>query len=469
MDDFSLLEQLFPAEALEEAKGPGPGPEPGPEIFTVSGFLAECQGAISSRVPLAWVQGEVSNLRVPSSGHFYFTLKDERAQLRAVMFKGRADALPFTIEEGMELVCFGEANIYQPRGELQLVVERAEPKGEGALRIAFEQLKRKLQEEGLFDEEHKRSLPLLPGRVFLITSPTGAAMRDFLKTARNLGASGEVVLCPVQVQGDAAPAQLCEMLMLADSLAVDGDVIVLTRGGGSIEDLWPFNDEGLARAIHAARTAVVSAVGHEIDFTIADFVSDVRAATPTAAAHVVFGAARELADSIAVLGERLSAAMTRVISEARSRFLQRFYRLRGPQDLVNERRIFVDDLTRRMDSVLFSEMGRFRLLLQSVGARLDRSGPERRILEERHRLDGLVSKLHTVADRFVETREARFSRACALLESASPLAILARGYSMVFTEDGAVVRDAGAVEPGDGLTIRPMKGRIRCKVVSREE
>ena len=470
MDPTPLLEELFPAEALTDVEEDTAAEEAELDILTVTELVRRCQEALDSHIPWAWVEGEISNLRIPASGHCYFTLKDEEAQIRAVLFRGQAVSLPFELEDGLSVVCHAELNVYRPRGDLQLVVRRIMPKGEGALRLAFEQLKKRLEAEGLFDEGRKRPLPLVPERVFLVTSPTGAAVRDFIRTARNLEGGGQIILCPVQVQGEKAAQTVIGALRTVDEIAAPGDVTVITRGGGSLEDLWPFNDEGLARAIYSASIPVVSAIGHEIDFTIADFVADVRAATPTAAAHLVFGEKRRLAEQVTTLSSGLWRGFGRIVEMAGNRLALLSQRLRSPQEILIQKRIYVDDLARRVDAAASKAVGAKEMTLHRLVHRLGAVGPHSQVEAGRYRFQVAKRALVKLGRETLQQKGRELGRLAGLLESASPLAVMARGFCVVQRErDGSVVRDAAGVEEGETLLVRPHRGRLRCTVIEKEE
>ncbi|HWM78482.1 MAG TPA: exodeoxyribonuclease VII large subunit, partial [Methylomirabilota bacterium] len=287
-------------------------------VYTVSELTAGIKGTLEGTFPAVWVEGEISNLRVPSSGHAYFTLKDEGAQLSAVLFRGRGRRVRFEPEDGMHVLAFGGLDVYAARGQYQLVVELMEPQGLGALQLAFEQLKRKLEAEGLFDEARKRPLPAFPRVIGIVTSPTGAAIRDMLNIIGRRFADLHILITPVRVQGDEAPGEIVQALLHLQEIA-NLDVIIVGRGGGSIEDLWAFNDERVARALAVCRVPVISAVGHETDFTIADFVADLRAPTPSGAAELVVREKLAVMETLADLYARLKQAMTAEMGARRER------------------------------------------------------------------------------------------------------------------------------------------------------
>ena len=390
-----------------------------PRVLTVSRLNALLKDLIEDNFLQVWVEGEVSNFVVPASGHGYFSLKDETAQVRAVLFRSQLRLLDFRLENGMQVLCSGRLSLYPQRGEVQLVVESLEPRGVGGLRVAFEQLKARLAAEGLFAEEQKRPLPLFPRRIGVVTSATGAAIHDILNVLRRRGAGLQVVLCPVRVQGDGAAQEIAEGI--ADLNRQGGmDVLIVGRGGGSLEDLWAFNEEVVARAIRGSAVPVISAVGHEIDFTIADFAADLRAPTPSAAAELVVKSRLELEGHIDHLALRLAAQM------------------QGRLQLLAER---VQGLGRRLRSPL-----------QELELR------RRRLAESERRLRDALAR------RQAEARS-QWAVLAGRLDSLSPLRTLARGYAIVFAEkSGLAVRRAAEVAPGDSLRIRLSRGELRAVV-----
>ncbi len=325
------------------------------QVYTVSELTLGLKTVLEEAFPAVWVEGEISNLRTPGSGHSYFTLKDEGAQLSAVLFRGRGRRVRFDLEDGMQVLVFGGLDVYAARGQYQLVVEMMEPKGLGALQLAFEQLKRKLEAEGLFDEGRKRPLPAFPRVIGVVTSPTGAAIRDILNIIGRRFGDLHILIAPVRVQGDEAPGEIIQALLNLQAVA-ELDVIIVGRGGGSIEDLWAFNDEGVARAIVACCVPVISAVGHETDFTIADFVADLRAPTPSGAAELVVREKLTVIEALVDLYARLKQAVTSEIAGYRERV-----------EYLGRRRVLTDparalrDLHRRLDDL----QGRLRLGLRS--------------------------------------------------------------------------------------------------------
>ncbi len=389
------------------------------KVFTVRELTLVIKSLMEETFPLVWVEGEIANLRFPASGHVYFTLRDKGASLRAVLFRNQRLWVPFDLEDGLHVLCLGHISVYEPRGEYQLVVQVIEPKGLGALQLALEQLKRKLAEEGLFDESRKRRLPLLPRTVGLVTSLSGAALRDFLKVSLARFPQAKIRICPVRVQGEGAAQEIARAIALLGG-DPEVEVIVITRGGGSLEDLWAFNEEVVVRAVYASPVPVVSAVGHEIDYTLCDLVADARAPTPTAAAQLVFPLERDLRERLSSLEVRLKEALLKKTSQSRLRLQDLSRRLRDPRQELRDQARHLKELTRALNQ----------------GCRI--------ILEKkRQRLESLAKHLQAV----------------------SPLAILARGYSVVRKwPEGDIVRKALDLSPNDEIEILLSQGRIRAVV-----
>ena len=434
-------------------------------VYTVSELTASIKAALEEGFPMVWVEGEISNLRTPGSGHAYFTLKDEGAQISAVLFRGRGRRVRFDLEAGMQVLAFGGLDVYAARGQYQLVVEMMEPKGLGALQLAFEQLKRKLEAEGLFDEARKRPLPAFPRVIGIVTSPTGAAIRDMLNIIGRRFGDLQILITPVRVQGDEAPAEIVQALAHLQELP-HLDVIIVGRGGGSIEDLWAFNDERVARALAACRVPVISAVGHETDFTIADFVADLRAPTPSGAAELVVREKLAVIEVLVDLYARLKQAVTADVSARRERvdFLLRRRVLTNPARALR-------DLYRRLDEL----GGRLRLGLRSSQRHvthrvalatnaLRSRNPRARIAGASALLSQLRGRLESSAAHNTKTSRARFAEVIGRLESLSPLGVLARGYSVTRLPSGEVVRRASQVVVGDPLEILLHQGALGARV-----
>ncbi|MBM4262007.1 MAG: exodeoxyribonuclease VII large subunit [Deltaproteobacteria bacterium] len=393
------------------------------KFLTIAELNELIKGTLEKRLDAVWVVGEVSNFRVPPSGHLYFTLKDDKSQINAVMFRRQGLGLKFTPENGMEVLCFGRVSLYTARGDLQIYVEDMEPRGQGALFLAFEQLKKKLAAEGLFDEERKRKLPFLPASIGIVTSDKGAALHDMLRILRDRFPDRRVVIRPVKVQGDGAAAEIAQGIAeLARSGEVD--VMIVGRGGGSLEDLWAFNEEVVARAIAASPVPVVSAVGHEVDFTIADFVADWRAPTPTAAAQMVVPRQIDLAEQVRLLAEQLKRAVDQKLASRRQVLAGLAKRLADPTRDLREKQQRVDELS--VD------------LLRRLQARLR---------QRRDQLGQAAGRLHAL----------------------SPLAVLDRGYSIAHKlPEETIVKDAVSLQTGDLVRVTLARGRAICRVQGKE-
>src|SRR5947208_5399129 len=380
-------------------------------VLTVSALTIELRAVLEERFPAVWVEGEISNFRLYGSGHAYFTLKDADAQVRAVLFRNRGRRIKFEPADGLHVMAFGSIEVYAQRGEYQLVVELLEPKGLGAVQVAFEQLKARLGAEGLFDTARKRELPRFPRKIGIVTSPSGAALRDMLRVIGRRFGELHIVIAPCRVQGEGAAEEVAQGLRDLDALG-DVDVIIVGRGGGSLEDLWAFNEEIVARAIAGSKVPVVSAVGHEVDFTIADFVADLRAPTPSAAAELDVREKQAVVDSLGQLRARLERFAARPL-----------------RDL--ERR--VDELTARLRREIRSELGRANHRVVLVTRALRASDPVARVARDRHRLESLRSRLITSLTRRCDHARYGLRTAVGRLDSLSPLAVLGRGYSLTRT------------------------------------
>jgi exodeoxyribonuclease VII large subunit len=439
------------------------------EILTVSALNDRIK-AILEGFATVWVEGEVSNLRRPASGHVYFTLKDIKSQIRAVIFRspfggGWNRPAAFAIEEGMNLVCRARVTVYPPRGEYQLVIDAVEPRGLGALQKAFEQLKARLEAEGLFDPARKKPLPFLPARIGVVTSPTGAVIRDILTVTRRRFPSVDILIAPVRVQGTEAPAEIIRAL---GDLQIAGgiDVIILARGGGSLEDLAPFNDERVARAIARSRIPVISAVGHETDFTIADFTADLRAATPSAAAELAVPLCAELLETVGSLRLRLIRRLRQERGRRRERIADLQGRLRDPKRLLADARIALDDHLERMRLSVARLREARRQAWAHLNIRLEHRNPRSRIVEGRMGMQGLGRTLRAAWEKQAVLRKNRAHAAMTLLSSLSPLAVLGRGYSITRRRpDGLILRRAGETAPGQEIDIRLAAGNLNAIVI----
>jgi exodeoxyribonuclease VII large subunit len=444
--------------------------------LSVSELTSQVRGAIENRFASVWVEGEISNFRPAQSGHWYFTVRDESAQMRATCFRGVNCRIRFRPSDGLLVRVRGRLTVYEPRGEYELMVEALDPVGAGALRVAFEQLKERLAAEGLFDESLKRELPILPRRVGVVTSPTGAAIRDIIRTIERRTRTVSILLAPTRVQGEGAGQEVARAIRalnehhlraLSEGRSEDCvDVIIVGRGGGSSEDLWAFNEEEVARAIRASHVPVISAVGHETDFTISDFASDVRAATPTAAAEIV--AERE--DEIGGYVERLThglvnAARYRVLSE-RARVQEAamspgFDEVRMRLRVAREE---LDDASRNLERRA-SELNRSaRRRLEAVSRKLSPARMSAAASRSRVRLTLEGAALEAAAHARLEDARSRLSVAAVSLDAMSPLAVLGRGYALAHDARGKVLRSARGVSDGERVHVRLSEGALRCRV-----
>jgi exodeoxyribonuclease VII large subunit len=438
------------------------------QVLTPSQLNTLARDLLEGAFPLIWVEGELGNVSRPSSGHLYFVLKDERAQVRCAMFKPKSSWLKFIPREGLHVLARGRLTLYEARGEYQLVLDHMEEAGEGALRRAFEELRAKLTAEGLFDSERKRRLPHFAKRIGVITSPSGAAVRDVLSVLARRFPLVEAEVLPVQVQGAAAAAQIVAMLQRA---AASGryDVLLLTRGGGSLEDLWSFNDERLARAIAASRVPVVSAVGHETDFSLSDFAADLRAPTPSVAAELLVPSRDDLARRLRALearlhnlhAQRLRAAMQRADRAAlRLNALQPRARL----DALCRRQA---EALRRVNAAWQQRLEREHARIRHAGAVLRAAHPQRRIARLRERVAALSSRPQAAIARRLSNDALHLRGLARSLEAISPLATVARGYAILQHQDGRVVRSVLDAAPGDRLDARLADGMLPVQVIEK--
>ena len=436
------------------------------DIWSVSALNAEARALLEDGFPGMWVTGELSNLARPGSGHMYFSMKDDRAEVRCAMFRGQNRQLQFQPANGDQVIVRARVTLYEPRGSYQLIVEHMEPAGEGLLRRKLEELKAKLQAEGLFDKDHKQPLPLLPGRVGVITSPTGAAIRDIVQILGRRFPSVPVVVYPVQVQGERAQYEIAAALETA-AARNECDVLIVGRGGGSLEDLWAFNEERVARAIFASPIPVVSAVGHEVDFTIADFVADQRAPTPSGAAELVVPDAAEWLRSLRAAEQRMGGAMSRAVAQRRRLLAQLAGRIerRHPGLMLQRHAQRLDELTQRIARSVGRRLDADRLQLTNLGGRLRNAAPAESIAMRRQKLALLRARLRTaIRDRVAESTR-RHEVACAALDVVSPLKTLDRGYAIVSdAQTGNVLRDASTLRKQQRISARLASGTIEAVV-----
>jgi len=440
------------------------------KIYTVAELTAQIRDVLEQQVPAFWVEGEISNLRVPGSGHAYFTLKDDQAQIRAVLFRNRVRRVRFEPADGMHVLAFGSLEVYAPRGEYQMVIELMEPKGVGALQVAFEQLKARLQAEGLFDAGRKRPLPRFPRRIGIVTSPTGAAIRDMLRVIGRRFGDLRIVIRPVRVQGEGAAREIADGVADLNALG-DVDVILVGRGGGSLEDLWAFNEEVVARAIVASKAPVISGVGHEVDFTIADFVADLRAPTPSAAAELVVREKEAVVEALRDFHRRLRRAIERRLEGSRERLGMHTRRrvLTDPARPLRDAHRRLDELAARLRGGLAANRRHAAHRLALATQRLHSATPAVTISGVRGGLGQLRGRLGAGVRRSLDRSQQRFQVAAGKLDGLSPLAVLGRGYSLTRTAAGEIVRRAGQVTPGDPVRVLLHEGRLDCTVVEAKE
>jgi exodeoxyribonuclease VII large subunit len=413
-----------------------------------------------------WVEGEISNCRIWNTGHAYFTLKDDAAQIRVVMFRSAVRYLKFTPEDGLHVVARGRLGVYEPKGEYQLQCEHMQPHGLGALQLAFEQLKKKLHAEGLFDVARKRALPALPRKIGIVTSLDGAALRDIIKVLRRRHPNAHLVIRPARVQGETAAADITRGLRSIVRVA-GVDVVILARGGGSVEDLWAFNDEAVARAIGTSPVPVIAAVGHEVDFTIADFVADLRAPTPSAAAELVVSAKEELCTSVSRLSQRLEVAVRGGVERRRAAVhaLANRRGLAGWPARVMMRERHAEELAFRMRRALATGLQRHERTMQALRRRLEARELTRRFALLRGRLQAADAKLAAGVQRRTARGSACVQSLTGRLHTLSPLAVLARGYAVCWNEDRTrIVRDASTLAEGDRIRVTLDRGEIACDV-----
>jgi exodeoxyribonuclease VII large subunit len=438
---------------------------PGRTVYEVGELVEILRALIEDALPRVWVQGEISNFSRPASGHWYFTLKDGRGQLRCAMFRNANIHVRPPPKDGDQVLVRAQPGIYTARGELQLICEHLEPAGEGALLRAFEQLKKRLAAEGLFDDAIKRPLPRLPRAIGLITSATGAAVQDVLSTLSRRYPLAPVHLYPVPVQGVEAPAAIVRALTALPQRA-PVDVVLLVRGGGSLEDLWAFNDEGVARAIRACTVPVICGVGHEVDVTIADFAADLRAPTPTAAAERVAPDIADWRSAITGYEHRAGHAIDRRLRSAgeQQRGLDARLRAQHPRRRLQDAAQRLDDLRERLPHLLATRLTAQRQRLAHIAAQLAAHAPTQRVLHQQRRLDELGARLQTAQQRQHSQLDARWQRLNARLEGLDPRAILQRGYAIALDADGRALTDAAQTTAGAPLRVVLSRGEIDARV-----
>ena len=433
-------------------------------ILTVSQLTAEIKTLLERNFEYLWVEGEISNLRIPGSGHLYCTLKDESAQIRAVMFRMQNRLLKFQPEDGLQVVGYGRLTVYEPRGEYQLVLDHLEPKGLGALQLAFEQLKEKLSREGLFDPARKKTLPPLPQKIGIVTSPTGAAIRDILQIIDRRFANVHILLYPVRVQGAGAAQEIARAI---DELGrYPGlDVMIVGRGGGSLEDLWAFNEEAVARAISRSPVPIISAVGHEIDFTIADFVADLRAPTPSAAAELVVRNKTELVQDVGNLGRRLGQMVRALLESRQERLSSLIHRLADPRKRLSDQRLRLDDLSSRLSMSMLQGLRQRSERLRMKCQGLIYLHPGRRVAELSQRLTQFCRRLALAGRASLRSHRQGVEVLAGRLQTLSPLAVLERGYSIArLLPARQIIREASLLKTDDRVIVRVHRGEFTARV-----
>ncbi len=446
-------------------------PKPPSQVFTVSELTRRIRNLLEASFPGIWVEGEISDLRTPSSGHIYFTLKDANAQLSAVIFRNVAVSKQFKATSGQRVVVFGDLGLYEKSGQYQIVVRQIVPKGIGALQAAFEELKQRLAKEGLFDPARKKPIPTLPRRIGLVTSPSGAAIRDFLKIIGRRFPNLHIIISPVRVQGEGAGREIAAAIdqfnELRDLGIVPLDVLIVTRGGGSLEDLWAFNEEVVARALARSKIPTISAVGHEIDFTIADFVADLRAPTPSAAAELVVRAKEEFTTLVQQHQRRLDKDLRLRIGEARHRFLSlaNSYVFRQPADLIRQYQQQVDDLGHRLSQGTSAALSGQQARLQTASEKFKLLSPQTQILAWQQRIETNQRRFDTAFQQRLQDTRQRLGHVAAKLELLSPKSTLERGYSITKAKDtGRIVRSVTTVRPGTNVTTMVLDGEFESVV-----
>jgi exodeoxyribonuclease VII large subunit len=439
-------------------------------VWKVRDLVAAVRTHIEREYSDAWVEGEISNFRAPESGHLYFTLKDGNAQIKVVMFRSSARLLRFRPADGLQVVVRGRVTIYEDRGELQISAEYLEPKGAGSLQLAFEQLKAKLEAEGLFAAERKKPLPSLPSRIGIVTSAQAAALRDILNILERRHHSVNVLIYPAQVQGDSAAQEVTAGVRYFNQHD-NVDVIIIARGGGSAEDLASFNNEGLARTVAASEIPVISAVGHETDFTIVDFVADLRAPTPSAAAELVIRSRQEIEDQAAALHERLSRVIRYRLLMGRQALteLSQHGAFARMMEVIRQRQQKLDDLSHRMELAERQMLEQMRRRWEGISAAVRHYDLRLVLSGMRKELESRTTALVAVTRNVLLQHRVRSERLQTVLESLSPLAILDRGYALIFDSDGKLLKDARAVTVGDEISARLSHGQIQAAITNKQE
>ena len=434
------------------------------KVLTVTELTTDIKALLEETYPFIWITGEISNLRSPASGHFYFTLKDSDAQILAVMFKVQNRALKFIPEDGMSITGFGRITVYPPRGNYQLIVEYMEPAGAGALQAAFEQLKRKLAGEGLFDVSRKRKIPFLPAKVAIISSPTGAVVHDIIRVIHRRFPDMPIEILPVKVQGDGAIQEIVSAIRLLNT-RIDADVAILARGGGSLEDMAAFNSEAVARGIFDSRVPIVSAIGHETDFSIADFVADLRAPTPSAAAEMVVPVKADLAYTLVSFTRRLGFRLRQNLLENRGSMEKLCRRLVHPKRRLDDLKLKLDDQGIRLNQAAMRQLQASRERLAWRTERLLVNTPHQLAAALQEKIDRRRNIMRSSILADLNRRRARIESLSGRLRALNPAAVLERGYSITRSlPEQAIVTDAGQVQTGRNIEVILARGGLTCRV-----
>lgn len=433
-------------------------------VYTISGLNAFIKNELENRFPNLWLEGEVSNLKIPQSGHCYLTLKDEKSQIKAIIFKSTLKGIKFSPKEGQHLLCSGRITVYEPRGEYQIVLETVEPKGVGALQLAFEQLKEKLRKKGWFEQERKRPIPPFPKRIGIVTSPTGAAIRDILQIIQRRHPAVNILIHPVPVQGAEAPAAIAKAI---DEMNRIGgiDVLIIGRGGGSLEDLWAFNEEIVAEAVFNSAIPVISAVGHETDIVISDFVADLRAPTPSAAAELVVKNHLELAEKINLAQSRLISGYRRILNAFRRELEGNQKRIVDPRRLIENYAQKCDDLMERLSVAAVRTLNSRKALFGSLQSLLDFQNPSRKLKRMREELNYLAGRLFKQIQHDLLFKRKAVEASASRLNTLGPIDILRRGYSIVRKlPAGSILKSTGGVQKGDSIEVILAEGKMNARV-----
>jgi len=434
-----------------------------PDIFSISSLTAHIKDMLEEQFDFIWIEAEISNFRKPSSGHYYMVFKDEYAQIRAVMFRPQTRYISFVPEDGMKVIARGRISVYEPRGEYQVIIDYLEPLGVGAMALAFEQLKKKLASRGMFDEDIKKPLPFLPRHVAVITSPTGAAIRDFLNIAHRRFTNLEITIIPVKVQGEGASEEIIEAISIVNN-ELDADTIVLTRGGGSLEDLWAFNHEELAYAIRESKIPIVSAVGHEIDVTISDLAADLRAPTPSAAAELIIAEKEAIEKDLIDIRERIISSFRYYLGNIKKSLTALKKGMRDPRKGVADSWLRLDELESRLKRQVSGIINDQKARLKSQSRSLFVNSPVKKIERYREVINFKQQLLMRSMERVTEAKGRKLDLLSEKIKDLSPYSILDRGYSITRTTDKKAVRSSSEVKVGDRVNVTLSEGSLECLV-----